>query len=399
MPLLSEILNKHIDSDKFFDNKENFEITINIEVLDEEGYFCYYYFSRLYYNKEGIKCKLRIFKEIEDNIFLVKNVKKNLQNIFCKLQKVYYGFAKLAYLWRYKKATYKVTDDLSLNPIDIHKKNVFVLFQNNSKYLFVANDLINIINTNLSHSPNFFCDPLWIKNPYNNIELSSTDLYNIYFFLKLKMCNVPILFELFFKSKFCLKLFAYDNECVIRSIKIDDYVKSSDNPTLYKSIMVMLSTHKNIMHNIKIDKEFPRELLIKIMRPYLHLYITSKYAIIGTEKRYIAGMLLKKKLHDFAKFNPLFGRKKIITNHFFNRMLPISVTFNDNHIDFYKEPEPEPEPEPEFDFEYEESDNVVDSEDDETNIVVNDNSSRFIYESDSEPDSDVDEASITGSIS
>ena len=134
------------------------------------------------------------------------------------------------------------------------------------------------------------------------------------------------------------------------------------------------------------------------MRPYLHLYITSKYAVVGTEKKYISAIILKKKLHDFAKFNPLFGRKKIITNHFFNKILPISVTFNDKHIDFYKEPEPEPEPE--FNFEYEESSDI-DSEDDETNIVINHNSSRFIYDSDSDSDSDsnIDEDSISGSMS
>jgi len=407
MPLLSDFLNKHIDAAKIFDNKENLKITINIDVSDEEGYFCYYYFSKFYHNKEGLKCKLQIFKEIEDNIFFAEDFKKGLQIIFCKLQRAYYGLAKLAYLWRFKKATYKVTDDLSLNPIDICKKNVFVLFQNNSKYLFVANDLINIINKNLMYSPNFFCDPLWIKNPYNNIDLTSTDLYNIYFFLKFKICNVPILFELFYKNNFCLELFVYDNQCVIRSIKIDDYVKFSDSPTLYKSIMVMLSEHKNIMHKIKIDKEFPRDLLIKIMRPYLHLYITSKYSIIGTEKRCISGMLLKRKLHDFAKFNPLFGRKKIVTNRFFNRRLSINVKFNDSHINFYEKPNSNPEqesyleedaesnlePERETEFQYEESDDVVDSEDDETNIVVNDNSRRFIYDSDSEVDS------VTDSIS
>jgi len=407
MPLLSEFLNKHIDAAKIFDNKENLKISIKIDVSDEEGYFCYYYFSKFYHNREGLKCKLQIFKEIEDNIFFSEDFKKGLQNIFCKLQRAYYGLSKLAYLWRFKKATYKVTDDLSLNPIDIHKKNVFILFQNNSKYLFLANDLINIINKNLAHSPDFFCNPLWIKNPYNNIELTTTDLYNIYFFLKFKICNVPILFELFYKNNFCLELFVYDNQCVIRSIKIDDYVKFSDNPTLYKSIMVMLSEHKNIMHKIKIDKEFPRDLLIKIMRPYLHLYITSKYAIIGTEKRCISGMFLKKKLHDFAKFNPLFGRKKIVTNVFFNRRLPINVTFNHSHINFYEKPNSNPEqqadveedaesnldPEREAEFQYEESDDVIDSEDDETNIVVNDNSRRFIYDSDSDVDS------VIGSIS
>jgi hypothetical protein len=399
MPLLSEILNKHIDAVKIFGNKENLKMIINIDVSDEEGYYCYYYFSRLYYNNEGLKYKLQIFKEIEDNIFLGKVLKKGLQIIFCKLQKLYYCFARIAYLWRYKKATYKVTDDLSLNPIDIHKKNVFVLFQNNSKYLFVANDLINIINKNLMHSPNFFCDPLWIKNPYNNIELTLCDLYNIYFFLKFKICNVPILFELFFKSKFCLELFVYNNQCVIRSIKIDDYVKFSDNPTLYKSIMVMITENINIMHKIKIDKEFPRDLLIKIMRPYLHLYITSKYAIIGTEKRCISEMLLKRKLHDFAKFNPLFGRKKITTNFIFNKMLPLSITFNDKHINFYKTPSLNP-----VDQSYLDEDEDVQAEaeiqyeeDDEPNIIVNDNSRQFIYDSDSDSDSDSDTESESNS--
>ena len=341
MPLLSEILNKHIDAVNFFGNKKNLEMAVNIDVSDEEGFFSYYYFSRLYYNKEGINYKIQLFKEIEENIFLGKNVKERLQIIFCKLQRAYYGFAKLAYLWRYKKATYKVTDDLSLNPIDIHKKNVFVLFQNNSKYLFVANDLINMINTNLTNSPNFFCNPLWTKNPYNNIELTHCDLYNIYFFLKFKVCNLPILFELFFKNNLSLKQFAYHNEAVIRSTKIDDYVKSSDNYTLYKTIIVMLADHNEIMNKIKIDKDFPRDKLIKIMRPYLHLYITSKYDIMGIEKKCISGMLLKKKLRDFAKFNPLFGRKKIITNIFLNKISPSTVTFNDKHINFYNKPEPD----------------------------------------------------------
>jgi hypothetical protein len=381
MPLLSDILNKHIDADIFSHNKKKIEITININVDDEESYYFYYYFSKIYNN--GLHNKFNILKELDENIFISESLKLKIQYIFCKLQKTYYGFSRLAYLWKYKKANIQSTDDFSLNPIDINKKNVFVLFQNNSKFLFVSNDLINIVNTNLSNSPDFFCYPLWIKNPYNNIKLTNCDLYNIYFFLKFKVCNVPLLLELFFKSNFDLKLFAYDNEAILRSFKIDDYVKCSDNLTLYKTIIIMIQSNNDIMHNIQIDKEFPRDVLIHIMRPYLKLYINSKYAIIGTEKRNYSESFLRNKLHKFAKFNPLFGRKIIKTSERFGKIIgPVKVSFNDKHIDFNDNSRnyfiPEPYDVTEYDSESESNNNYSDGED-----------GGFIYdESDNESESE-----------
>jgi len=342
MPLLSEILNEHIHATNFLYKREGIDFVINIEVSEELGYYFYFYFSRIY--SDGIKNRLKILKELDDNIFINESLKLQLQEIFCKIQKTYYSFSKLAYIWRYKTSKILVDNDLSLNPIDINKKNVFVLFQNNSRYLFTTNDLINIINTNLSNSPNFFCNPLWPKNPYNNILFSNADFYNIYFFLKFKVYNVPLLLELFFKSNFNLTDFAFHNECVIRSFKIDNYVKSSDNDTLYKNITKMMSENIDITNNIKISPEFPKDLLVQIMRPYLHLYIISKFYIIGTEKWSSSERILRRKLNNFALYNPLFGRKTVKIKNIFGKITEEPyVIFNDKHINFHENNGVDPE--------------------------------------------------------
>ena len=79
------------------------------------------------------------------------------------------------------KAKIVVDFDLCLNPIEHNNKNSICLFQENKKYYFRINDLINIINNALCNSPNFFSDTLITKNPYNNIAFNKSTLYNIYF--------------------------------------------------------------------------------------------------------------------------------------------------------------------------------------------------------------------------
>jgi hypothetical protein len=338
MQTLSYILNEQFENNIFFKeiNKNIFlsKFIINIYIPEEIKNICCFYFSRFYCKSYNFK-KFLLLKEILDNIFICDDSKNKLIDLFCKLQRTYYIFSKLSYIWKYKRASIKVNEDFSFNPIDENKKNIFVLFQNNSKYLFICNDLINIINSSLSNSPNFFCEPLPIKNPYNNTLLSFSSLYNIYFFMKFKTCNVPILFELYFKSNFDIYIFSYNNECIIRDIKIHNYVNFSDNKTLYNAIMDMLYENSNLMNNIKIDVDFPKERLIKIMRPYLNMYINSKFQISGTEKKMTSHVKLKKLLYKFSKFNPNFGRKILKANVLFGKIIgPSTVTFNDNHINF-----------------------------------------------------------------
>lgn len=104
--------------------------------------------------------------------------------------------------------------------------------------------------------------------------------------------------------------FREDYEFYIREYVIKNYVDNKDVEILYDDIIMMLNnTSVNYFKTIKIDNGFPKNKLVKIMKPYLFLYLTSKYSL-NLEKQFNANRILKKKLNCFYNFNPNFGRKK-----------------------------------------------------------------------------------------
>jgi hypothetical protein len=98
----------------------------------------------------------------------------------------------------------------------------------------------------------------------------------------------------------------------------------------------MWNTYHRITRKIIIDDEFPRDKLINIMKPYLHLYYTSLYATNGTYKQCNAEYTLKRKLMRFRNYNPLFGRKYIRFNKDILGKRHRRVEFDFKHINFYK---------------------------------------------------------------
>jgi len=81
---------------------------------------------------------------------------------------------------------------------------------------------------------------------------------------------------------------------------------------------------------LSIHDDFPSNILVEIMRPYLYLYYTNKYSFMKNkiESSYYE---LHYKLHQFIKFNPTFGRKYIKYNSFTKKRV---VEFNDKHINY-----------------------------------------------------------------
>jgi hypothetical protein len=307
------------------------------------------YINVHFFGKVSITDKFGYIKSnVLDNAFIPNELKTEFLTVFAKIQKTYYGFSRLAHIYKLKRAKLVINTDLYLNTIDQTQDNVITIYQNKSKYLFVIGDLIRILNNNLSHAPSFFVSPLLTKNPYNNIKFNRTILYNIYFFIKFKNGMVmPELFQRYFISNFNIKQFKKDNECLIRDYAIKSFVFTSSSEILFPVIGYMFQKFKEDVRNIYIHKDFPRDKLVNIMRPYLHLYYIHKYAIYGTMKKYDAYNLLKKKLRLFARFNSKFGRKYI---HFLNTDIstpfpeprqrikrPYKISFNDSHINFYKE--------------------------------------------------------------
>jgi len=290
--------------------------------------------------------KLKVFDIIlnSDNSFIfLKSYKDYLVNIFSKAQRIYYAFIRLAHIYRLRKNKTVVTDDLAMNPLDINNKNTFVLIQNKAKYLFSLNDIVKIIETSITHAPSFFHEPSQAKNPYNNQLLTLSTLYNIYFKLKLSQRLMSTLFHLYFLSNFDMEKFSLKNEPFIRETTIKKYIYNASPDILYKSIIKMLSSNY-YTRKLEIHKDFPRDVLVEIFKPFLYYYYITNYYIEGTEIISNYKQVLYLKLKKFYEYNKSFGRKmNHATPRLFNKKnshLLFNIkwkpfSFNTKHITFY----------------------------------------------------------------
>lgn len=255
--------------------------------------------------------KIKVFSEMvnSQNSFMYLNMYKNeLLDIFSKAQKTYYAFTRLAHLFRLKKYKTVVTEDLSMNPLNINHKNTFVLIQNQSKYLFSLNDIVKIIETSVTHAPDFFPEPKSAKNPFNNQPLNLADLYNIYFKMKASERIMSTIVHLFFLSNFNKTLFTLNNEPFLREITIQKYIYNTPSNTLYKSVITMLKAN-HYTRKFTIDEEFPKDLLLNIFKPFLYYYYIINYDIQGTQRISSYKNILYLKLKKFYEYNKSFGRK------------------------------------------------------------------------------------------
>jgi hypothetical protein len=93
-----------------------------------------------------------------------------------------------------------------------------------------------------------------------------------------------------------------------------------------------------LKNRILIDKDFPKNKLIKIMQPYLLLYCISNYSYLKKNKTE-ALYIFNKKILIFNNFNPTFGRKRYkfifkILDNFEKKVCGKIIEFDDKHIKF-----------------------------------------------------------------
>jgi hypothetical protein len=280
--LNNNIFSKHYKQDN---------INLSIKVL----------FNAIANEKISVKEKFTFFKDTMQN-FLIKNNKNNENNFiywFFKVQNTYKILNRFVYNYKFKKAQLVVNTDMGLNEININNKDVICIFHNSSKYLFLITDLIKIINTALTNSYMFFSEPQCVKNPYDNLPFTKSNLYNIYFYIRFKTNYYPELLFKFFRVNFKLNLFKFRNEILLREYSIENFVYKSSSDVLLNEIKNMISffnrecNFDNLKNRIFIDKDFPKDILIKIMRPYLLLYCNSQYGYLQTV-RHTTLLILKK---------------------------------------------------------------------------------------------------------
>jgi hypothetical protein len=296
------------------------------------------------FNKDEltIKNKFAFYEKTNaNNVFIGDAEKDEFNQVFCRIQFVYFTLTKFVNMIKIKRAETVVDKDLCLNPLVATHKNTICIYQNNGKYLFSVLDIRKIIYNALTNATRyFFSEPLPIKNPYNNIPFTKSNLYNIYFYIIFNTHHNIDMFHNFFKLDFDLNLFFDTYEYMLREHAIRNFVYNGSVDALHKEIMLMLTDYnvKNSGHKILIHKEFPKKTLVAIMRPYLLLDITRLYSLIDSKKQH-SRILLKTKLVKFHKFNPAFGRKTLnvstkIVNFKIKKVT--TVVFNEDHIHFNK---------------------------------------------------------------
>ena len=312
---------------------ENDKLTINFMIGT-------IYFGIQKCNKSNIfsknaYCKIKSLNGVYENIHYTNEFKEHISNIFINAQRHYNAFSRFVRIYKLRKNPYVVTDDLSLNPLDKNHKLTFILVENKSNFLFNINELVTIIENSISNSPNFFSEPLWPLNPYNNQPFTTASLYNIYFQLKNTSRLMPMLFHSFFLENFDLNNFSENYEPLIRESSIKKYIFNSPYTVLYSSVISMLK-HNTYTDKLCIHTDFPKELLVEIFRPFLFYDYIANYYIRGTSKVYNAKILLNKKLKQFYNYNKMFGRQIIkLTKNNNNKIVKREMSFNTEHISFY----------------------------------------------------------------
>lgn len=260
------------------------------------------------------------------NNFYYKNYSErnnNIKHLFYKLQKIYHTLNNLIIRYKYKKAKIIVSTDLQLNSIKENDDNIISIYHNKLKYLFNIHDLLKLIYTSLTNSYLFFLEPLPIKNPYDNIPFGKSVLYYIYYFITNKMSmsfNKYEYIDIFLKFvdvNFNTSKYISKYEYILRECSIKNYINNSTKTQLRIEIENMIkffNIYQNKNKKIFIHNNFPNDELIKIMKPYLHLKLLSDFSLVlHVRKR--CKSILNKKLIEFQKFNPKFGRKIINFNY------------------------------------------------------------------------------------
>jgi hypothetical protein len=130
-------------------------------------------------------------------------------------------------------------------------------------------------------------------------------------------------------SNFDLEVFAAEYDYLIRSYAIDNYYMNSSDELLSHQIINMFK--EECCTTIVVHKDFPKDKLVSIMKPYLKMYLKSKYSP-DVNICYNVREKLSWYLKQFVKYNPSFGKKKIVMNSL--KTTGFTSYYEIEHIDF-----------------------------------------------------------------
>ena len=245
-----------------------------------------------------------------NNTFITKEKKESFLHYFNITQRCYYKLRKLYHIYKTNKSKiYNNDHDLFLTPLN-HSKNNIIIVQENTSYIFKINDLIRIIIEGLTYTYDMFLEPKASRNPYNNIEFTTCELYNIYLYIVINtFITPPHLLQAYFKCEFNMAKFLLFNESYLKDLAIEKFINEldendeDDKDKLYENIINM--TEKTNI--ITISDTYPSDDVITKLKHCLPDFLFSEYSY-NPSKRRIHKRKMLSKLKEFHKFNPRYGR-------------------------------------------------------------------------------------------
>jgi hypothetical protein len=253
------------------------------------------------------KHRLIFYKNTMDNVFLYDNVKAIFSVWFSQMQSAYWGFTRLAVKWKRRNPKIQIHTDLYMNELEIAHLHTYSLMQLDNVYLFTLSNLVNLITTAITRAVHFRHAPLHVKNPYNNVEFSKSDLYNIYFRVLATYIKVPFFFRRFFECDFNIYRFKVECEVELREKAIREYVKTADYLDVFADVQSMMYKYDTNRY-IRITNGFEKKLVVDAFRPFLATYYLSMYSFDTTQQNYCK-LKLERDIPQFAYTNYLFGQR------------------------------------------------------------------------------------------
>jgi hypothetical protein len=256
--------------------------------------------------------------------------------IFTKIIKTRSAFLSLWKIWKHTTYPTIISTDLCLSKLDTKHKYTMCIVKNNKKYLFSAIDLKKIVFNSLSNNDLLFSEPLQVKNPYDNEVFSNTELYNIYFFLKSRNIAISEIFQQYFKHNF--NMYTFKNKCAVllRYTAIDKLSQCDDLDNVELESMLMIeyyNSYASRKNKIHIAPNFPANILVNAMRPYLRIYYMGIYGLDKLESRFYLQEYINR-LYFFKQWNPKFGRVNYKCNTNYNGKYIIETAFQTKYTPF-----------------------------------------------------------------
>jgi len=274
-----------------------------LELNDRIGYMC-----SMFYSAKLEPNKFRLFYKIYQNPLLPAQSKDLFLRIIQRAQRTYNGFSRLARVWLCRRSSVQIETDLFMTPLDPKDKRTFLLYDNNRNlYYFSLADLTRIITESLTYAYLYFPEPKICKNPYTNLPFSKSTLYNIYFQMKHAFYRVPKFIQLFFEANFNVYRFKAGNENTLRETIVLQSIEQSSLELLEADIRKML-VYCDPYRRVRIHASFPREDLIRHMKPFLRLFLLKNHTYDTVRRQYYANQL-QYVFGQFVRANPSFGRR------------------------------------------------------------------------------------------